>query len=43
VPLIVAPAAVDDPALRKYHFSVSGKQVVVADPETRRILRVNGE
>jgi Protein of unknown function (DUF1236) len=37
------PSAIDDPKLRGYHYSVSGKQVVVADPKTRKIISVIGE
>jgi Protein of unknown function (DUF1236) len=37
------PSVIDDPKLRQYHFSVSGKQVVVADPKTRKIISVIGE
>jgi hypothetical protein len=34
------PRAVDDPKVQQYGFAVTGDQVVVADPKTRKIIDV---
>jgi hypothetical protein len=37
------PSAIDDPAVRKYQYALTGKQVVVADPKSRKIISVIGQ
>jgi hypothetical protein len=40
VQLNTFPDAVNDPAVRQYQYVVTGKQVIVADPSTRKIISV---
>jgi hypothetical protein len=37
------PKAITDEKVQQFQFAVTGRQVVVADPKTRRIISVIGE
>jgi hypothetical protein len=37
------PKSINDEKVQQYQFAVTGRQVVVADPKTRRIISVIGE